>query len=226
MSERPDFSYKLLNDQRTKAGWTMSIGSEQVQTQELKDRLRLNEIINPIVSALREVYGVQHKIGDNGVSFERGRVTDMIMDAKGPFRLVPNCDPHLADKCSKLALALLHKKLTKMGLVTNEEKDKVVKEILVNRFYEDDEVGDTNNLSKLLCFCVEESMHGYNAVEVQQKKKQMEKEKEEHEMEENDDDDEVDYLALLEAFATSQVVQDRLASQNIGTGKKGKGSKK
>jgi hypothetical protein len=183
--------------------------SEEVQSQELKDRLRFNDIINPIVSALREVYGEQHRIGDIGVSFDGGRVTNLVKDAEGPFRLVPDCDPHLENKCSLLALALLKKKLTKMGFVTNEQKDTVVQEILVNRFYEDVRVGDTNNLSKLLALCVEEAKHGYNAVEVQQKDKQMQDNNEQGNMEEEDKDISV---AIFEAFCSSKMVQDRFAS--------------
>lgn len=212
---RKDFSYKKIDDQRTKVGLTATMvmvdGTlKQVQTQELKDRLRLNEIINPIVSALREVYGVQHSIGDTKVSSEGGRITDMVLDPSGPFRLVPEGDPHLTTKCFNLALALLKKELTKLGFVSNEEKDKVVKEVLENRFYEHVEDGNTDNLSKLLCLLLDESMQGYNAVELQQKEKKMKREgKQPHEME--DDEDVDDALALLKAFATSPFVKDRLA---------------
>lgn len=210
MTERKDFSFELLDCLRTNAGWTTTMiledgRTEQVQSQELKDRLGFNDIINPVVSALREVYGVQYKIGDNGEIFEGGRVTNLVMDAKGPFRLVPEGDPHLVSKCNQLALALLYKKLTKMGFVSNEQKDEVVQEILMNRFFEDVKIGDSNNLSKLLALCLEEAMYGYNTVEVQQKDKQVQNKKEQEE----DDDT---YLTMFNAFCTSQVVQDRLAS--------------
>lgn len=230
MSERKDFSIELLDCLRTKTGWTTTMilkdgRSEQVQSQELKDRLRFNDIMNPIVSALREVYGVQHKVGDSGVSFEVGRVSNLVMDAKGPFRLVPEGDPHLASKCSLLAQALLKKKLTKMGYINNEQKDVVVNEILVNRFYEDVKIGDNNNLSKLLALCLEEAMHGYNVVELQQKEKQMQNKEEQNNTEEEDEDT---YLTMFEAFCTSEMVQDRFASLDGLGVKKGDetGSKK
>ena len=159
------------------------------------------------------------------MSFEVGRVSNLVMDAKGPFRLVPEGDPHLASKCSLLAQALLKKKLTKMGYINNEQKDVVVNEILVNRFYEDVKIGDNNNLSKLLALCLEEAMHGYNVVELQQKEKQMQNKEEQNNTEEEDEDT---YLTMFEAFCTSEMVQDRFASLDGLGVKKGDetGSKK
>ena len=237
MSERKDFSFELLDCLRTKTGWTTTMilkdgRSEQVQSQELKDRLRFNDIMNPIVSALREVYGVQHKVRDIGVSFEVGRVSNLVMDAEGPFRLVPEeIDPNLQSKCRLLALALLSKTLTKNGFVTNDQKDEVVIGILQNRFFEDVKIrGDIKNpnpnLSNLISLCLEEAMHGYNVVELQQKEKQMQNKKEQQNKDEEYDDT---YLNMFNAFSTSQMVQDRLASlDGLGAMKKGDetGSKK
>ena len=84
-------------------------------------------------------------------------------------------------------------------------------EILSNRFFEDVKIGDSNNLSKLLGFCLEEARHGYNAVELQQKEKQMQNPKKQEK-------DEDASLHIFEAFCTSQMVHDRLTKKGDKTG--------
>lgn len=141
-----------------KAGSTVTMylpdGSvKQTQTQELKDRLMFNSIIDPIVSALCQVHGLNYKLDEVTTNNNGAKVANVVLDKKGEFLLVPEGDIHVTLKCSLLAKSLLCNKLDKMGMDTQQKKDQVVKHILENCFYDDVEVVDIDNLSKLLALC-------------------------------------------------------------------------
>lgn len=145
----------------------------------LEDRSLSNDIIDPIVDGLRIIHGkncsMHLKIYQNDVEIKDDIVkvgkTTFIFDEDGPFRLVPEGDGSVDDKCVCLALALLEQKLDKMGLKTVKEKTDMKRRILSNRYYEHGGSDDLRNGANLLSLITMESMRGYNSIEFDMKSK-------------------------------------------------------
>ena len=177
MDALKDYSYDVFDSQRKNFGTTVTmilpdLTIKQNQSQELKDRLKYNAIVDPVVSALRFLYGKNYKIVEVDKNNDGETVASIVLDEDGEYCLVPSGnDPEVFLKCNFTAEALLRLELNKMGMDIEEKQDEVICKILKNRFYEDVEPGDSDNLGKICALCILEAMEGYNYVEVRQKKK-------------------------------------------------------
>ncbi len=140
----------------------------------LENRIKFNNIIDPIVDALRKAHGQNCNI----VMEEEGKGTDshrhfisLKFEENGLCRMVPKPNVESIKKCYTLADHLLRTKLAEKGAFTENEQDEFIRKILSNRFYVESSKNVGSNRFQIVQLITEESMYGYNAVERNQRNK-------------------------------------------------------
>ncbi|GFH48691.1 predicted protein [Chaetoceros tenuissimus] len=124
----------------------------------LHDRLKCNQIIDPLISAARKKYGVPHAC----------KATNFVPDDNGDFMLLPNWEDgyYLRSYCL-YGLGYLDRYFEEKR-VNNEAQENIVKLIMVNRFHvnEDDRGLATKehhqNYNQMIKYCMVEGALGYN----------------------------------------------------------------
>ncbi len=150
--------YALAHDTITlgNQGRFDTIASQQYDV--LRDRLKCNKIIDPMISAVRKKYGVPHA----------SKAPNFVPDDNGEFMLLPNWEDgyYLRSYCL-YGSGYLDRYFDEKG-ITNEAQEQIVKLILVNRFHvNEDDHGLTNmeyhnNFNRLVMLSMVEGALGYD----------------------------------------------------------------